>query len=126
MDKFGPYVTLLEYSRRVPKNCILQLHPGFSVVSQWFLIPFWDALPSLTQPSASLGGSLGVEPVDRDTIKQPPRCITDTILSKSLILKIFMSAIIIISGTLFVFWKEVREICTQILFPSGWMEHNSF
>uniref|UniRef100_A0A8C3QW36 Calcium-transporting ATPase n=1 Tax=Cyanoderma ruficeps TaxID=181631 RepID=A0A8C3QW36_9PASS len=54
--------------------------------------------------------SLGVEPVDRDTIKQPPRCITDTILSKSLILKIFMSALIIISGTLFVFWKEVREI----------------
>ncbi|KFP24223.1 Calcium-transporting ATPase type 2C member 2, partial [Colius striatus] len=50
--------------------------------------------------------SLGVEPVDKDTIKQPPRCITDTILSKSLILKIFMSAIIIISGTLFVFWKE--------------------
>ncbi|KAK1196176.1 AT2C2 ATPase, partial [Pygoscelis papua] len=50
--------------------------------------------------------SLGVEPVDRDTIKQPPRRITDSILSKSLILKIFMSAIIIISGTLFVFWKE--------------------
>ncbi|NXX07095.1 AT2C2 ATPase, partial [Larus smithsonianus] len=50
--------------------------------------------------------SLGVEPVDRDTIKQPPRRITDTILSKSLILKIFMSAVIIISGTLFVFWKE--------------------
>ncbi|XP_010004556.1 PREDICTED: calcium-transporting ATPase type 2C member 2 [Chaetura pelagica] len=50
--------------------------------------------------------SLGVEPVDRDTIKQPPRCITDTILSRSLILKIFMSAVIIISGTLFVFWKE--------------------
>ncbi|NXN32078.1 AT2C2 ATPase, partial [Nycticryphes semicollaris] len=50
--------------------------------------------------------SLGVEPVDRDTIKQPPRCLTDTILSKSLILKIFMSALIIISGTLFVFWKE--------------------
>ncbi|NWW04978.1 AT2C2 ATPase, partial [Oreocharis arfaki] len=53
--------------------------------------------------------SLGVEPVDRDTIKQPPRCITDTILSKSLILKIFMSAIIIISGTLFVFWKEIPK-----------------
>ncbi|NXM44556.1 AT2C2 ATPase, partial [Gymnorhina tibicen] len=53
--------------------------------------------------------SLGVEPVDRDTIKQPPRRITDTILSKSLILKIFMSAIIIISGTLFVFWKEIPK-----------------
>ncbi|XP_052542734.1 calcium-transporting ATPase type 2C member 2 isoform X3 [Tympanuchus pallidicinctus] len=54
--------------------------------------------------------SLGVEPVDKDTIKQPPRCITDTILSKSLILKIFMSALIIISGTLFVFWKETKLI----------------
>ncbi|OXB55654.1 hypothetical protein ASZ78_015419 [Callipepla squamata] len=63
--------------------------------------------------------SLGVEPVDRDAIKQPPRCVTDTILSKSLILKIFMSALIIISGTLFVFWKEVRKICSHILFSSG-------
>ncbi|KYO37898.1 calcium-transporting ATPase type 2C member 2 [Alligator mississippiensis] len=50
--------------------------------------------------------SLGVEPVDKDAIKHPPRSITGTILSRSLILKIFMSAIIIISGTLFVFWKE--------------------
>ncbi|NWW75204.1 AT2C2 ATPase, partial [Climacteris rufus] len=50
--------------------------------------------------------SLGVEPVDSDIIKQPPRRVKDTILSKSLILKIFMSAIIIISGTFFVFWKE--------------------
>uniref|UniRef100_A0A8C3IHR6 Calcium-transporting ATPase n=1 Tax=Chrysemys picta bellii TaxID=8478 RepID=A0A8C3IHR6_CHRPI len=53
--------------------------------------------------------SLGVEPVDKDAIKQPPRNITDTILSRALILKIFMSAIIIISGTLFVFWKEIPE-----------------
>uniref|UniRef100_A0A674JEY4 Calcium-transporting ATPase n=1 Tax=Terrapene triunguis TaxID=2587831 RepID=A0A674JEY4_9SAUR len=53
--------------------------------------------------------TLGVEPVDKDAIKQPPRNITDTILSRALILKIFMSAIIIISGTLFVFWKEISE-----------------
>uniref|UniRef100_A0A8C0H0D9 Calcium-transporting ATPase n=1 Tax=Chelonoidis abingdonii TaxID=106734 RepID=A0A8C0H0D9_CHEAB len=53
--------------------------------------------------------SLGVEPVDKDAIKQPPRNITDTILSRALILKIFLSAIIIISGTLFVFWKEIPE-----------------
>uniref|UniRef100_K7G8X2 Calcium-transporting ATPase n=1 Tax=Pelodiscus sinensis TaxID=13735 RepID=K7G8X2_PELSI len=51
--------------------------------------------------------NLGVEPVDKDAIKQPPRSITDTILSKALILKIFVSALIIISGTLFVFWKEI-------------------
>ncbi|GAB0195454.1 calcium-transporting ATPase type 2C member 2 [Grus japonensis] len=65
--------------------------------------------------------SLGVEPVDRDTIKQPPRCITDTILSKSLILKIFMSAIIIISGTLFVFWKE-----TKLIFEIGFFRNRMF
>ncbi|XP_034973810.1 calcium-transporting ATPase type 2C member 2 [Zootoca vivipara] len=53
--------------------------------------------------------SLGVEPVDKDAIKQPPRSITDTILSRSLILKIFLSATIIISGTMFVFWKEIPE-----------------
>lgn len=75
---------------------------------------------------ASFWGSLGVEPVDRDTIKQPPRCITDTILSKSLILKIFMSAIIIISGTLFVFWKEVRKTCNRILFSSGEQSEGQF
>ncbi|XP_038224704.1 calcium-transporting ATPase type 2C member 2 isoform X2 [Dermochelys coriacea] len=57
--------------------------------------------------------SLGVEPVDKDAIKQPPRNITDTILSRALILKIFMSAIIIISGTLFVFWKEMPESGTS-------------
>ncbi|XP_072836875.2 calcium-transporting ATPase type 2C member 2 [Pogona vitticeps] len=53
--------------------------------------------------------SLGVEPVDRDAIKQPPRSLTDTILSKSLVLKILMSATIIISGTMFIFWKEIPE-----------------
>ncbi|KAM6430114.1 calcium-transporting ATPase type 2C member 2 [Liasis olivaceus] len=53
--------------------------------------------------------SLGVEPVDKDAIKQPPRSTTDTILSKSLILKIILSAIIIISGTIYVFWKEIPE-----------------
>ncbi|XP_074864365.1 calcium-transporting ATPase type 2C member 2 isoform X2 [Carettochelys insculpta] len=53
--------------------------------------------------------SLGVEPVDKDTIKQPPRNTTDTILSRALILKIFVSALTIISGTLFVFWKEIPE-----------------
>ncbi|XP_053126371.1 calcium-transporting ATPase type 2C member 2 [Hemicordylus capensis] len=51
--------------------------------------------------------SLGVEPVDKDAIKQPPRNILDTILNRSLILKILLSASIIISGTIFVFWKEM-------------------
>ncbi|XP_045295820.1 calcium-transporting ATPase type 2C member 2 isoform X3 [Leopardus geoffroyi] len=50
--------------------------------------------------------SLGVEPVDKDALRQPPRNVKDTILSKALILKILLSAAVIISGTLFIFWKE--------------------
>ncbi|GCC35959.1 calcium-transporting ATPase type 2C member 2-like [Chiloscyllium punctatum] len=53
--------------------------------------------------------SLGVEPVDRDVIKRPPRDVKDSILNKGLIVKILFSAIIIISGTLFVFWRELPE-----------------
>ncbi|XP_043562577.1 calcium-transporting ATPase type 2C member 2-like [Chiloscyllium plagiosum] len=53
--------------------------------------------------------SLGVEPVDRDVIKRPPRNVKDSILNKGLIVKILFSAIIIISGTLFVFWRELPE-----------------
>ncbi|XP_005592730.3 calcium-transporting ATPase type 2C member 2 [Macaca fascicularis] len=53
--------------------------------------------------------SLGVEPVDKDTLRQPPRSVGDTILSRALILKILMSAVVIISGTLFIFWKEMPE-----------------
>ncbi|KAM6177471.1 calcium-transporting ATPase type 2C member 2 [Erethizon dorsatum] len=53
--------------------------------------------------------SLGVEPVDRDMLGQPPRSVEDTILSRALILRILMSAAAIISGTLFVFWREVPE-----------------
>ncbi|XP_032140461.1 calcium-transporting ATPase type 2C member 2 isoform X3 [Sapajus apella] len=53
--------------------------------------------------------SLGVEPVDKDALRQPPRSVGDTILSRALILKILMSAAIIISGTLFIFWKEMPE-----------------
>ncbi|XP_030060390.1 calcium-transporting ATPase type 2C member 2 [Microcaecilia unicolor] len=53
--------------------------------------------------------SLGVEPVDKDAIKQPPRNAKDSILSKSLVLKILISAAVIISGTLFVFWKEIPD-----------------
>ncbi|XP_018427941.1 PREDICTED: calcium-transporting ATPase type 2C member 2, partial [Nanorana parkeri] len=58
--------------------------------------------------------SLGVEPVDKDAIKQPPRNAKEAILSKALMLKILLSAAIIISGTLFVFWKEV-----DLLFLTG-------
>uniref|UniRef100_A0A5F8G749 P-type Ca(2+) transporter n=1 Tax=Monodelphis domestica TaxID=13616 RepID=A0A5F8G749_MONDO len=53
--------------------------------------------------------SLGVEPVDKDVIRQPPRNWKDSILTKNLIVKILVSSIIIVCGTLFVFWRELRD-----------------
>lgn len=53
--------------------------------------------------------SLGVEPVDKDVIQKPPRNLKDSILTKNLIVKILVSSIIIVCGTLFVFWREVRQ-----------------
>lgn len=64
-------------------------------------------LPSLTgHPPPP--HSLGVEPVDRDIIRKPPRNVKDSILTRGLIVKILVSALIIVCGTLFVFWREVR------------------
>ncbi|KAJ7413754.1 Calcium-transporting ATPase type 2C member 1 [Pitangus sulphuratus] len=53
--------------------------------------------------------SLGVEPVDKDIIRKPPRNLKDSILTKNLIVKILVSSIIIVCGTLFVFWRELRD-----------------
>lgn len=54
--------------------------------------------------------SLGVEPVDRDVIRKPPRNVKDSIITRSLLVKVLVSAIIIVCGTLYVFWREVRSL----------------
>ncbi|XP_066547469.1 calcium-transporting ATPase type 2C member 1 isoform X1 [Amia ocellicauda] len=53
--------------------------------------------------------SLGVEPVDKDVIRKPPRNVKDSIITRSLIVKILVSSFIIVCGTLFVFWRELRD-----------------
>uniref|UniRef100_A0A672GRA8 Calcium-transporting ATPase n=2 Tax=Salarias fasciatus TaxID=181472 RepID=A0A672GRA8_SALFA len=53
--------------------------------------------------------SLGVEPVDSDVIRKPPRNVRDSIITRSLMVKVLVSALIIVSGTLFVFWWELRD-----------------
>ncbi|XP_015247152.1 PREDICTED: calcium-transporting ATPase type 2C member 1 [Cyprinodon variegatus] len=53
--------------------------------------------------------SLGVEPVDRDVIRKPPRNVKDSILTRSLLVKVLVSAFIIVCGTLFVFWRELQD-----------------
>ncbi|RXN32315.1 calcium-transporting ATPase type 2C member 1 isoform X2 [Labeo rohita] len=54
--------------------------------------------------------SLGVEPVDRDVIRKPPRNVRDSIITRSLIVKVLVSSFIIVCGTLFVFWRETRMV----------------
>uniref|UniRef100_A0A8P4G0E6 Calcium-transporting ATPase n=1 Tax=Dicentrarchus labrax TaxID=13489 RepID=A0A8P4G0E6_DICLA len=54
--------------------------------------------------------SLGVEPVDQDVIRKPPRNVRDSILTRSLIVKVLVSAFVIVCGTLFVFWREDNVI----------------
>uniref|UniRef100_A0A4W4FFB8 Calcium-transporting ATPase n=1 Tax=Electrophorus electricus TaxID=8005 RepID=A0A4W4FFB8_ELEEL len=53
--------------------------------------------------------SLGVEPVDGDVIRKPPRNVRDSIITRSLIVKVLVSAFVIVCGTLFVFWRELRD-----------------
>lgn len=53
--------------------------------------------------------SLGVEPVDPDVIRQPPRKMTEPILSKGLLIRVLLSASIIVTGTLCVFWREMQD-----------------
>lgn len=63
--------------------------------------------------------SLGVEPVDRDVIRKPPRNVKDSIITRSLIVKVLVSAFIIVCGTLFVFWREVRLPGGGVAFQGG-------
>ena len=51
--------------------------------------------------------SLGVEPVDRDVMTKPPRDVKQPIITRSLLLNVVTSAMIIVMGTLWVFWREV-------------------
>ncbi len=51
--------------------------------------------------------SLGVEPVDPDVLKKPPRPTNESMINLSLIGNILLSATLIVSGTLYIFHHEV-------------------
>lgn len=53
--------------------------------------------------------SLGVEPVDHEVMKKPPRKRTDKILTSFVLRRLLMSAAFIIIGTVYVFVKEMAE-----------------
>ncbi|VDO75211.1 unnamed protein product [Heligmosomoides polygyrus] len=68
--------------------------------------------------------SLGVEPVDDDIIRQPPRNVRQPMLTPKLLIDILCSAAIIVLGTLFIFYKEVKEapyaVHNQDIEPAIW------
>lgn len=53
--------------------------------------------------------SLGVEPVDPEIMKKPPRSRNATILTKPLIIRVFSTAIIVTLGTMFVYISEMAD-----------------
>ena len=53
--------------------------------------------------------SLGVEPVDHDVLSQPPRKSKEQIISRQLLVNVLISALIIVSGTFFVFYRELGD-----------------
>ncbi|KAL1129418.1 hypothetical protein AAG570_013945 [Ranatra chinensis] len=53
--------------------------------------------------------SLGVEPVDKDVVKQGPRNVKQPMITRHLIFNVLLSASIIILGTLWVFKREMSD-----------------
>lgn len=51
--------------------------------------------------------SLGVEPVEKDVLKQKPRNIKEPMITKHLIINVLLSAVIIVLGTLYVYNREM-------------------
>ncbi|ORX54116.1 PMR1-type calcium-transporting P-type ATPase [Hesseltinella vesiculosa] len=53
--------------------------------------------------------SLGVEPVDPDVMKKPPRARTAKIITKRLISRVITAACIVVIGTLSIYMSELQE-----------------
>ncbi len=51
--------------------------------------------------------SLGVEPVDEDVMRQPPRDTKKSIINRKMIISVVLSAVIMVIGTLYVFVREM-------------------
>ena len=61
--------------------------------------------------------SLGVEPVDRDVMNKPPRNVKNPMITRVLILNVLLAASLIVTGTLWVFWREVRTYDIRCWYP---------
>ncbi len=53
--------------------------------------------------------SLGVEPVDPEVVRQPPRNVRQPMITRALMGNVLLSAFCIIAGTMFVFMREMSD-----------------
>src|SRR5262249_12970374 len=53
--------------------------------------------------------SLGVEPVDHDVMRKPPRPKNKPILSRMLVIRVLTAAAIVVLGTMFIYVSEMRD-----------------
>ena len=53
--------------------------------------------------------SLGVEPVDENIMKRRPRSVNSPMITRYLMLQVVTSALLIVGGTLFIFWREMAD-----------------
>ena len=95
--------------------CGVDLQVCWVVCEKWVGVSPPPPPPPRASPLSPF--SLGVEPVDHHIIMQPPRKTTDSVITKSLILQTSLSALLILLGTLWVFWTEVSVyICINMHF----------
>ena len=60
-------------------------------------------------PSGPPSQSLGVDPVDRDVMRKPPRRKDDQIINTRIRLRVLFSAIVIVAGTLFIYYFALSD-----------------
>lgn len=60
--------------------------------------------------------SLGVEPVEKDVVKQKARDTKEPMITKKLIINVLLSALFIIAGTLWVFKREVIDLFIILIY----------
>eukprot|EP01080_Neovahlkampfia_damariscottae_P011361 gene11361-4529_t len=52
--------------------------------------------------------TLGVEPATKETMNQPPRNANDSVITRKLLISVFLNSIIMISGSLYIFLTEAK------------------
>ena len=84
-----------------------RLHPFNTLVTRRYICLIKH--PTLLSYLLLTAQSLGLEPVDPDVLKKPPRKVKEQILTRGLMFNILLSAFIIICGTTWIFKMTLED-----------------